>query len=211
MKIISHRGYWHVEDEKNTIAAFERSFSMGFGTETDIRDYNGELIISHDVPTKDSLSLTELLNIYIQYDRKLQLALNIKSDGLQLLLKSYIEKYNLNEYFVFDMSIPDLIGYLNSKVNAYYRISEYETDSALTRLSSGIWLDGFKSSLIDEYRIDKYLNEGLSVCIVSPELHKHEYMEMWSKIKNFDSSILSSNKLTLCTDLPEHAVEVFYE
>ena len=211
MKIISHRGYWHVEKEKNTIAAFERSFSMGFGTETDIRDYKGELVISHDVPTKDSLSLAEFLDIYSQYDKTLQLALNIKSDGLQLLLQDYINKYNLNEYFVFDMSIPDLIGYINLKVNTYYRISEYETDSALTHVSSGIWLDGFKNSLVDEDRIGKYLNNGLSVCIVSPELHKREYMELWSKIKKFDSSILESNKLTLCTDLPEHAVEVFYE
>ncbi|MFB5186003.1 hypothetical protein OP861_14130 [Yersinia intermedia] len=211
MKIISHRGYWHVGNEKNTMAAFERSFSMGFGTETDIRDYNGDLVISHDVPSKNSLPLAEFLNIYSQYDNKLQLALNIKADGLQSLLKKYIDKYSLSEYFVFDMSIPDLLGYVELKLNPYYRISEYEVESTLTPLSSGIWLDGFNSSLIDENRIEKYLNDGLSVCIVSPELHGLEYMGIWSKIKGFDQSILTSNKLTLCTDIPERALEMFYE
>ena len=39
MMILSHRGYWK---EKNLPIAFERSFSLGFGTET---DYKGELVI----------------------------------------------------------------------------------------------------------------------------------------------------------------------
>jgi nucleoside-diphosphate-sugar epimerase len=49
MNIISHRGFWLKDEEKNTIQAFERSFEFGFGTETDIRDYKGELVISYDM------------------------------------------------------------------------------------------------------------------------------------------------------------------
>jgi len=49
MKILSHRGYWKTVSEKNTpAAAFERSFSPRFGTETDIRDYAGGLVFPHD-------------------------------------------------------------------------------------------------------------------------------------------------------------------
>lgn len=41
MKILSHRGWWQNENEKNTILAFQRSFQNSFGTEMDIRDYGG--------------------------------------------------------------------------------------------------------------------------------------------------------------------------
>ena len=38
MQVISHRGYWKAASEKNTQTAFKRSFSLGYGTETDVRD-----------------------------------------------------------------------------------------------------------------------------------------------------------------------------
>ena len=47
MVILSHRGYWK-DARKNSVDAFKASFVREFGTETDIRDYNGELVISHD-------------------------------------------------------------------------------------------------------------------------------------------------------------------
>lgn len=57
MIVLSHRGYWKNSLEKNKFVAFERSFSMGFGTETDIRDFNGELVISHDIADKDCINV----------------------------------------------------------------------------------------------------------------------------------------------------------
>ena len=57
MEILSHRGYWKNEGEKNTKIAFERSFQLGFGTETDIRDYKGELVISHDIADSSCMKL----------------------------------------------------------------------------------------------------------------------------------------------------------
>ena len=56
MKILSHRGYWKTAEEKNTATAMHRSFSLGFGTETDVRDYNGKLVISHDIPDSSAIS-----------------------------------------------------------------------------------------------------------------------------------------------------------
>ena len=49
MEIISHRGLWNNTREKNSTQAFKRSFGFKIGTETDIRDYRGELVISHDI------------------------------------------------------------------------------------------------------------------------------------------------------------------
>ena len=60
IKILSHRGYWKKVEEKNTIQAFENSFSHGFGLETDIRDLNGKLVVSHDIPIEFALSVDEL-------------------------------------------------------------------------------------------------------------------------------------------------------
>ena len=38
MIIISHRGYWKDAAEKNRPVAFARSFDLGYGTETDVRE-----------------------------------------------------------------------------------------------------------------------------------------------------------------------------
>ena len=79
MNIISHRGYWKSPVEKNQKIAFERSFDLGFGTETDIRDYNGDLVISHDIPNKKSMKLEDFLVIVEKYsNEQISLALNIK-------------------------------------------------------------------------------------------------------------------------------------
>jgi len=48
MKVLSHRGYWKSDCEKNSESAFRRSFQLGFGTETDLRDLNGEMISPED-------------------------------------------------------------------------------------------------------------------------------------------------------------------
>ena len=98
MKIISHRGYWQTAEEKNTSIAFRRSFSMGFGTETDIRDYAGKLVISHDIPSGKEMTLEEMLIIYNESNCKAPLALNVKSDGLQGHLAKLLLKYNIKNY-----------------------------------------------------------------------------------------------------------------
>ncbi|HQT44263.1 MAG TPA: hypothetical protein PLD79_09695, partial [Halothiobacillus sp.] len=80
MIILSHRGYWKDAAEKNLPVAFGRSFDLGFGTETDVRDVAGKLVISHDMPRGDELSLEDMLDILS--GRDLPMAMNIKADGL---------------------------------------------------------------------------------------------------------------------------------
>ena len=50
LEILAHRGYWKLEKEKNTLYAFEKAFDKYFGIETDLRDAQGEIVISHDIP-----------------------------------------------------------------------------------------------------------------------------------------------------------------
>ena len=206
MKILSHRGYWKSEDEKNTKIAFERSFQLGFGTETDIRDLNGELVISHDPPTIDCqyLTVADFFKIYKIWGDGLQLALNIKSDGLQRKLMQLIIDFNITNYFVFDMSIPDTIGFIKNNIKFFTRQSEYEIDPAFYIQADGVWLDEFNGHWIDDEVIQKHIKNGKKVCIVSPELHKRAYNIEWDNYKNIFLKD-SEHKISICTDLPEKA------
>ncbi|UVV76362.1 hypothetical protein NXW84_21120 [Bacteroides fragilis] len=47
MEIIAHRGFWNKESEKNTLTAIKRAIDNGYGFETDYRDNNGTIVISH--------------------------------------------------------------------------------------------------------------------------------------------------------------------
>ena len=208
MKIISHRGYWKEEKEKKSDSAFHRTFKLGFGTETDFRDFNNELVISHDAPVKgEQLSVNEFCDIYNEYDNSLPLALNIKSDGLQNHIEELIITKKINNYFVFDMSMPDTIGYLTKNMNVFIRQSEYEKDLPFYNEAKGIWLDAFKSIWYTEKTIETHISNGKKVAIVSAELHKRDYIKHWKTLKEW--SIIDNEKIILCTDFPELAIKYF--
>lgn len=207
MEIISHRGYWFKNSEKNSDLAFQRSFSLNFGTETDIRDYNGELVISHDVANKNCITVEKFFEIYKSTGILSSLALNIKSDGLQKLLKKSLKQNNINNYFVFDMSIPDTIMYLKEGINVFIRQSEYELGTSFYKSATGIWLDAFDGIWYSEELVKKHLAKGKKVAIVSSELHKRDYLNHWIFLKSW--KIINDDNLILCTDVPEKANKFF--
>lgn len=208
MIILSHRGYWKEILEKNLPIAFERSFSLGFGTETDIRDYKGELVISHDTADENCISVKEMFEIYNRYDNTLPLALNIKADGLQIKLKELLEEYKIENYFVFDMSVPDALQYLKQNIKAFTRESEYEKVPSFYDEACGVWLDEFQGHWIDKEVIQKHIENNKQICIVSPDLHKREYQKEWQHYKEIEKE-LGIDNLMICTDYPEEAKEFF--
>ena len=207
MEIISHRGYWFKNSEKNSDLAFRRSFGLSFGTETDIRDFDGELVISHDVANKNCITIEKFFEIYKSIEIQPSLALNIKSDGLQNLLKKSLKQNNINNYFVFDMSIPDTIMYLKEGMNVFIRQSEHELGTSFYESATGIWLDAFDGVWYSEELVKKHLNNGKKVAIVSSELHNREYLKHWTLLKSWN--IINDDNLILCTDLPEKAIKFF--
>jgi hypothetical protein len=210
MKILSHRGCWSHIDEQNTKISFERSFDLGFGIETDIRDYNGRLVISHEIPQRKCIAVKELLEIYCKYEKMLPLALNIKSDGLQIKLNQLLLEYGIENYFVFDTSIPDGMHYLKHNINYYTRQSEYEKSPSLYKHSAGVWLDEFKEHWINKENIQQHLESNKGICIVSPELHGRKYIKEWCDYKIIEHQLNIKN-LMICTDHPEKAQEFFNE
>lgn len=114
MQIISHRGYWLQKPQRNLPEAFHRSFDLGFGTETDVRDVAGQLVISHDMPVGGELTLEELLAIMA--GRNLPLAINIKADGMAQALAKTFARYGHTNWFAFDMAVPDMRSYFHANV-----------------------------------------------------------------------------------------------
>ena len=147
MKIIAHRGMWSKLQEKNTLTAFKRALEHGFGIETDFRDRDGRLVISHDLPDENSISAETFFDLCNQYTDADPHAINIKSDGLQTLHASHVKEWPSKRYFIFDMSVPDTLGYLKAQLNTFSRVSEHETYQDFGGKTKGVWVDGFEGGL----------------------------------------------------------------
>lgn len=209
MEILAHRGFWKTVQEKNSFVALERAFRGGYGVETDIRDFRGELVISHDIATETAVSLDCVLQIYKELHGTGTLALNVKADGIQKLLINLLEKYQISNYFLFDMSVPELVVNKEMELRYYTRHSDVEAECVLYESADGVWMDSFyNETWLTKERIEEHLKKGKSVCIVSPELHKKEHNEVWDMLKQ--SGLYQYPELKLCTDYPDKAKEYFY-
>ena len=205
MIVISHRGYWLDESEKNTQTAFKRSFDRGFGTETDVRDRAGRLVISHDMPTGSELMLESFLSTAAVTHPLL--AINIKSDGLADLLGEGMRGYDRDNWFAFDMSVPDMRAHLQAGNPVFARMSEVEREPAWYSRVDGIWLDSFEQTWFDHALIEHLLDQGKRVCVVSSELHGRDPAALWRMLL----PLADSGRLILCTDWPERAQAFFKE
>ena len=205
MRILSHRGYWKELAKRNSRAAFVHSFEMGFGTETDLRDCGGKVVIAHDMPKGDEMDFEELLQIMNGYN--LPLALNIKADGLAETILELLEKYNHTNYFTFDMSIPDMVVHIKRGMRVFTGLSDILPVPVMLDDVAGVWLDSFYGDWFGTNTIDDLIASGKSVCIASSELHKRVPEKQWETVRH--SKSIGSENLWLCTDWPEKANEYF--
>lgn len=209
MNIIAHRGYWLKSEEKNTFSALCLALEKGFGVETDIRDIDGRLVISHDMPTiSNVLHLDDFLEFYSSQKFHATLALNIKSDGLHIRLNDMLMRYKVENYFVFDMSVPDTFGYLDLCMKTYIRRSDFEYHPELMYLSDGVWMDELKRAWISKVSILKLLEYTKKICIVSADLHGREFFHQWQQIK-LAVDFIGVDNFMICTDKPDAAERYF--
>lgn len=207
--ILAHRGSWNDSITKNSREALSRALLAGYGLETDIRDLDGALVVSHDPPktSDDIISFEWLLDFYVSNKCDGVLALNIKSDGLATIADDTLRRYGVSQYFVFDMSIPDMLAYLKADMPAYSRVSEYEPEPALADRCSGIWLDNFTGQFPQVAAAVKLQALGKPIAVVSPELHRRPHLAVWEELSNRVDLTMSS--ILLCTDFPDEAASFF--
>lgn len=203
MIILSHRGYWQKPSEKNTDVAFQRSFALGFGTETDVRDACGQLLISHDMPVGHEMTLDNFFSLSVA---NLPLAINVKSDGLARAVGECARRNGVSNWFAFDMSIPDMRAYLKEGCPVYCRMSEVERLPPWRQDCAGVWLDSFGPEWYGQKELEALLETGQALCVVSSELHGREPEALWRMLK----PLAHMPQLMICTDMPE-AARTFFE
>jgi hypothetical protein len=161
------------------------------------------------MPGPDNMSFDRFLQIYREYPGDPVLALNIKADGLQRVVASYLRRYAISSYFVFDMSVPDMLLYARDGIEYYTRVSEIEPAPSLYEKASGVWIDQFHSDWVDADAVVPHLRAGKKACIVSPELHARPHEAAWARYRALQDLVLPNEMLFICTDFPDRAEKFF--
>lgn len=210
MKILAHRGYWNDSIQRNSPEAIRKSLEMGYGFESDVRDYCEKLVISHNIADKSCQNVEEVFQWLHEFGDKFTFAINIKADGLKNLLKTFFKIYDISNYFLFDMSVPQMVEFREDGLKFFTRQSEVEPVPCMYEDAAGVWIDGFWTvDWITEDLLKDHINNGKEVCLVSPDLHgKDNYKDFWKRIKEYE---LNFNLVMLCTDHPDEAREFFNE
>ncbi len=209
MKILAHRGFWRDEKERNTLDAIKRAFDSGFGIETDLRDACGRIVISHDCPRGDEISFDDVLDTL--GGRELILALNIKADGMSEMIRKSLADHALDDYFTFDMSVPEMMVQKSAGLRYFSNLSDIAPCPVLKDGAAGIWLDSFGALWYGREQLEEtvlaLLDEGKSICVVSEELHHRDPAHQWQLLKGLAAH--RDERLLLCTDRPEEARRYF--
>lgn len=208
MRILAHRGYWNQHLEKNSPEALRKAIELGYGLESDVRDYAGKLVISHNIADEASQDAEEVFRWLHEFRDRSCFAINIKADGLKDLLKRHLETYRISNYFLFDMSVPQMVEFREMGLSYFTRQSEVEPTPCLYDDAAGVWVDGFWSTAwITKKLLEGHLRAGKAICLVSPELHgSKDYPAFWETIRQYH---LEESRMFLCTDRPDEAGRFF--
>ena len=90
---------------------------------------------------------------------EIQLAVNVKSCGLSKLFQQELNNLGrLNNVFIFDMSVPDMLIYLRNIFpwKGYSRLSEYESDRTLLNEADGFRLDQFEKNWVNDSKLNEH-------------------------------------------------------
>lgn len=178
MEIIAHR--------VNTLEAFGNT-PKEFGIELDIRYHNNSLVLHHDPFHHHEKPYPCLFEDMLKkWDRSAAMILNVKSEGIEPACIEMMAKYNIENWFFLDLSMPYFAIYAEKAVsgelkyfshrNLAVRFSEREPIeyAASFRNKAGwVWVDCFTKMPLerDSYNILKSC--GYKICLVAPELQKH--------------------------------------
>jgi hypothetical protein len=169
------------------------------GVEIDLRESNGEIILSHDPFTEG-----DRFSDWLQHFRHRLIILNVKEDGLEDRIIDQLNHLGISQYFFLDQPFPTLRKSLKNGLFAAVRYSEYEPlPVGLPWKFNWVWIDSFSGSW-DHLSSIRCNLDGMdpSLCLVSPELQGRIDSEEILYIKK----LLNDNSLKLdavCTKFPE--------
>lgn len=194
MEILAHRGVWREKREQNALSALGAAFAAGDGVETDLRDRDGEIVISHDMAGPEAATLRDLVSLAAGGGGSL--ALNVKADGLAAACADLVGPV-IGRCFFFDMAVPDMRSWLALGLPVFTRHSDVEIHPVYYAEAAGVWMDEMLAPWITADDIARHLDRGKRVGIISSELYGRPHERLWEVARS-----LRSPDVMICTDLP---------
>lgn len=209
--ILAHRGLWQTKKDANSRESLQAALEAGFGIETDLRlTPEGDVVLSHDPISQDYDKLPTmewLVEMHRSISPSSVLAFNIKSDGLHDFIMDSLSHLSQDQYFLFDMSVPDLLHGLHTGLCQFTRASTYEDPKPFASITSGVWVDCFTEIYPAIHDLAKLHTLFDRLAIVSPELHGRDHLPFWDMLRV--SGLPNDSSVMICTDYPRHALSFF--
>lgn len=174
---------------------------INLGVEVDLRSDQNGVYLSHD-----PFAPGERLENFLEGYRHNLLVLNVKEEGLEPEVERHLEQNGITNYFFLDQSLPFLVKRgIKGLTRHAARISEYESFESLKLISKfceWAWVDSFHKPILDRDLFSLIRDQGLKICLVSPELHSLD--------RQSDAEILAEQLMmsgieidAVCTKFPE--------
>jgi glycerophosphoryl diester phosphodiesterase len=197
-RIYAHRGCWSPKSEQNSLKSFQIAARQSYSIETDFRERNSQVFISHDPITEFASPLSAIS--YFNIGAKT--AMNLKSDGLAEVFEGLRWEIESSQSWIFDGSIPEMYKFKQLGFKHALRLSEFERE--LSWEPDVVWLDCFNSDWFVNSRelVSRY--EMKEIVFVSPELHGRNQDEVW----NFLAELIQggNSNISICTDYPDEFI-----
>jgi hypothetical protein len=176
----------------NTIQQL-KEIPIEFGVELDLRPDGDKIIIHHD-PFAQGEDFEDWLKFY----KHSFIILNTKAEGMEERLLALMDKYQIENYFLLDLSLPFLIKYMKKGVSKIaVRFSEYEPLEFVMKFAGKVewvWVDCF-TDLPLSHENYKTLKNHFKLCLVSPELQGSDI----NRIEVFKTKLLDMPVDAVCT------------
>ena len=157
---------WH---RVNTIEQL-KNIDINDGVEIDVRSNKGVPYLSHFID-EDGILFEDWLK---HHNLKGTMVINVKEEGLEMIILKLLEKYNITNYMFLDEPFWYLLNSSRKQNNKNFaiRVSKFESvETALKsrELSDWVWYDYF-DNYINTDDIKKLIDAGFKVIMPSPEL-----------------------------------------
>ena len=170
------------------------------GIEVDLHGFGKRIVVNHD-PFVKSVDFFKWLN---HYNHKI-LFVNIKEEGIESDVLKILNKKNISNFVLFDVSFPFIYKLLNKNQRKLaLRISKFEAFDGFLKLKikpKWVWIDLFEDTIPLSKKNYMHLRKNkIKIIIVSPELHGRNV----DNIKKIKSQIKRKNFNidAVCTKVP---------